>query len=228
MLKNKPNQRVVVAPAWYDSGFYAMKMAKALGAYVVASAPDESISFLLNGADVSMDFSRASNVEGLKEILGLKECGEIKSLEQLEEIGDVKFIDIILHVEGTLDMNHYARFMKDSTVIVSISEEELEMPEVHRKRVERFVFEPNGTDLFEITKMINQGVLSVYPPLTYSFREVHLALTKMKENYAKHDKFVLKVDIPISGKDEEDRFDVFMYYRDSTSSSGDYRGDDDF
>ena len=202
LLSNKPKQKIVITPAWNDPGFYALKLARVLGAYVIAEATDESMSFLLNGANVTFDFTRyPPSLNTLKEILDMKDSTSFGDLEELENACDIKFIDIILHLDGEFDITPYVRYMKDTTVILSLSEDILDIPLQYKERVVKFRFEPNSDDLFKITDMINKDVLSVYSPLTYSLKEISIALNKMKNGNMKHDKYVLRMDLP-KGDDE--------------------------
>ena len=202
-LSNKSKQKIVITPACNDSGFYAMKLAKLLGTYVIVEATDESIPFLLNGANVSFDFTKyPPSLDTLKEILDAKDFTNFSNVEELQNVLDIKFIDIILHLDGSFDITPYVRYMKDTTMILSLSEEILDIPIQYKEKVIKFNFDPNSDDLSEITNMINKNLLSVYSPLTYSFKEISLALNKMKNGNIKHDKYVLEIDL--SKGDEND------------------------
>ena len=151
----KPGQHVLIQAAAGGVGHLAVQIAKARGAYVVATASTSKLDFDRNlGADEVVDYTttRFSDL--------------------------VSGIDIVLEPIGGENAEHALKVLKDGGTLVSllgISDKAKAEAKARGVRLEHISVVPDREGLSELAKLIDAGKLTVHVARTFSLGEAGAA-----------------------------------------------------
>ncbi|MFE0018518.1 NADP-dependent oxidoreductase [Mesorhizobium sp. NPDC059054] len=147
----KPGQRVLVQAAAGGVGHLAVQIAKAFGAYVVATASPSKLGFVRNlGADEVVDYTTT----------------------KFSDV--VSGIDIVLEPIGGENAEQAVKVLKDSGTLVSllgISDKARAEAKLRGIRHEHISVVPDREGLRELAKLIDAGKLAVHVARTFPLEE---------------------------------------------------------
>lgn len=151
----KPGQRVLIQAAAGGIGHLAVQIAKAHGAYVVATASPSKLDFVRNlGADEVFDYTTT----------------------KFSDL--VSGIDIVLEPIGGENAEQALKVLKDGGTLVSllgISDKAKAEAQARGVRLEHISVVPDREGLSELAKLIDKGKLTVHVARTFPLGEAGAA-----------------------------------------------------
>ncbi|MFM7030675.1 MAG: NADP-dependent oxidoreductase, partial [Micrococcales bacterium] len=191
-----PGQRVLIHGGAGGVGIIAVQLAKHLGAHVTATASAADLEFVSDlGADVVLDY-RTQDFSALGRVFDLvldSVGGEtlLKSLEVLKPGG------LAIGLTGPADAEFAKRLNANSVVSLLVK---LLASKVTRKSAKlgvryRFMFmQPNGSQLGQLTRLIEAGSIRSFVGRTYSFEHAPEALADLVQGKVRRGKSVVVLD----------------------------------
>ena len=152
----KPGQRVLIHAAAGGVGHLAVQIAKARGAYVIATASPEKLDFVRSlGADEVIDYTKG------------------------DFTAEVSDIDLVLEPMGGDHADRSLKVLKDGGVLVSLLNVQRHhqgaRPAARDIRVERMSVVPDREGLVELGKLIDAGKLAVHVAKSFPLEQAGAA-----------------------------------------------------
>ena len=177
ILKDKagiyPGSNILIHAAAGGVGHYAVQIARHLGAYVIGTASEENMDFILSlGASEHLDYKK----------------------QKFEAV--LKDIDFVLDTIGGDYIDRSLKVLGPGGKIISIpsggSEHVREKAEAMGMTGEPFSVRPNGKNMKEIADLLELGIVKSFVSKTYGFDEVRLAHKQIESGKTKG-KIVVKI-----------------------------------
>jgi NADPH:quinone reductase-like Zn-dependent oxidoreductase len=168
-----PGSNILIHSAAGGVGHYAVQMGKHLGAYVIGTASDENMDFIITlGASEHLDYKK----------------------QKFEEV--LKDIDFVLDTIGGDYIDRSLKVLGPGGKIISIpsgfSEQVREKANAMGMTGESFSVRPNGKNMKEIADLLEQGIVKSFVSKIYGFNEIQVA-HKQIETGKTRGKIVVKI-----------------------------------
>jgi len=159
-LKLQSGEKILIQAAAGGVGLFALQFAKWAGAYVVAVASEKNAAFLKSlGADEVFDYKEA--------------------FSKLPADFDAVF-DSMASSEQTIPL-----LQKGGRYISITAKPNPELATKYGIAASNFLFHSNATQLLEISKLIEQGIVQIFIDKTFAFTEVKKALKYQQEGHSR-------------------------------------------
>jgi NADPH:quinone reductase-like Zn-dependent oxidoreductase len=163
-------QRVLIHGGSGGVGHLAIQFAKAKGAWVATTVSDDDIQFAKGlGADQVIDYKK----------------------ERFEEVTDA--VDVVFDLIGGETRDRSFGVLKNGGILVStLGDPDKQKASEHAVRVAGYMAKPNGQQLAEIGRLIDEGKVRVTVSKVYPLEEAVEAQRALEKEHARG-KIVLKV-----------------------------------
>lgn len=161
--KLEKGQTVLIHGGAGGVGHFAIQIARARGAKVIATSSTANLPFLRElGADVAIDYSAA----------------------RFEDV--VKDVDVVLDTVGGETQERSFDVLKKGGILVSIAQTpDQEIAKAAGVRAAMFVSHPDGKDLAEISKLVDAGKLKPTVSKTYALSDAIKAHEQIETKHTK-------------------------------------------
>ena len=168
----RPGERILVQGGAGAVGLFVVQLAHRHGAYVIATASGEDISFVQTlGSDEVIDYRTTRFEEGLDPV------------------------DVVFDTVGGDIRKRSAAVLKSNGRMISIAAEG-DATTDPQARAAYFIVEPNQTQLIEIGRLLDQGQLKTFVKGVAPFSDADLAYTGTAPSKWKSGKFVVEIVLP--------------------------------
>jgi NADPH:quinone reductase-like Zn-dependent oxidoreductase len=168
----RPGERILVQGGAGAVGLFVVQLAHRHGAYVIATASGEDISFVQTlGSDEVIDYRTSRFEEGLDPV------------------------DVVFDTVGGDIRERSAAVLKRTGRMISIAAEG-DTTTDPQARAAYFIVEPNQTQLIEIGRLVDQGELKTFVKGVAQFDDADLAYTGAVPGRRKTGKFVVEIVSP--------------------------------